>query len=221
MSAPIDQRKREYDERRYAENPWRKWYSNAPWAKAKRRQLARQPLCEMCEGRGRTVPASIVHHRTPHRGDWALFIDADNHASLCKPCHDSTAQSAERLGYSDEVGRRWLAQRSTPSREPVTRVRTGEANAFRPARVPAEGVPPGRWPAGTQFRCRSTPQVLTCASHRQRLRAVDTRGRGSRNWPSLTRLPARAASPRINYGQFSTNGRIVSWAGEEMAATSC
>ena len=74
MSAPINRRKRN-DERRYAENPWRKWYSNAPWAKAKRRQLAKQPLCEMCEGRGRTVPATIVHHRTPHRGDWALFID--------------------------------------------------------------------------------------------------------------------------------------------------
>jgi hypothetical protein len=101
MSAPINRRK--YDERRYADQPWRRWYSNAPWAKAKRRQLARQPLCEMCEGRGRTVPASIVHHRTPHRGDWAKFIDPANFASLCAACHDGAAQSAERMGYSDEV----------------------------------------------------------------------------------------------------------------------
>ena len=102
MSAPIDRRKPN-DERRYAENPWRKWYSNAPWAKAKRRQLARQPLCEMCEGRGRTVPATIVHHRTPHRGDWAKFIDRTTSQAL-HACHNSTAQSAERMGYSDEVG---------------------------------------------------------------------------------------------------------------------
>ena len=80
MSSRPDRRK--HDQRRYAENPWRKWYSNAPWAKAKRRQLAWQPLCEMCEGRGRTVPATIVHHRTPHRGDWAIFIDADKHGQL-------------------------------------------------------------------------------------------------------------------------------------------
>ena len=59
MSATIDrrQRKREY-ETRYAENPWRKWYSNAPWKKAARRQLAVRDVL-------RARPNRAGYHRPP------------------------------------------------------------------------------------------------------------------------------------------------------------
>ena len=40
--------------------------------------------------------ATIVNHRTPHRGDWALFIDPANHESTCKPHHDRDIQAGER-----------------------------------------------------------------------------------------------------------------------------
>jgi 5-methylcytosine-specific restriction protein A len=53
----------------------------------------------------------VVNHRTPHKGDWSLFIDPANHQSVCKPCHDGPIQSAERtgkatirIGYSEATG---------------------------------------------------------------------------------------------------------------------
>jgi hypothetical protein len=57
-------------------------------------------LCERCLAEGRTVAATIVNHRRPHKGDWQLFIDPGNHESLCKPHHDGEVQSEERLGYA-------------------------------------------------------------------------------------------------------------------------
>ncbi|MDN3627161.1 hypothetical protein [Methylobacterium isbiliense] len=50
--------------------------------------------------RGEVVPASVVNHRRPHRGEWALFIDPENHESVCKPCHDREIQREERAGSS-------------------------------------------------------------------------------------------------------------------------
>jgi len=43
---------------------------------------------------------TVVNHRRPHRGDWALFIDPRNHESVCKPCHDSAIQREEKRGLS-------------------------------------------------------------------------------------------------------------------------
>jgi 5-methylcytosine-specific restriction protein A len=50
------------------------------------------------------VAATVVNHRKPHKGNWSLFIDATNHESTCKPCHDGPIQSEERRGFSREVG---------------------------------------------------------------------------------------------------------------------
>jgi 5-methylcytosine-specific restriction endonuclease McrA len=83
---------------------YRKLYKTAAWQQARQAQLSKQPLCEMCLRRGKVVPATVVNHGTPHKGDWQLFIDAKNHQSVCKPCHDGPVQSAERRGYSVEVG---------------------------------------------------------------------------------------------------------------------
>ncbi|TGY87344.1 HNH endonuclease [Marinicauda algicola] len=82
---------------------YRRLYKTAAWMKARLAQLARQPLCERCRRRGIVRAATVVNHRVPHKGDWSLFIDPENHESACAPCHDGEIQSAERLGYSKSL----------------------------------------------------------------------------------------------------------------------
>lgn len=77
---------------------YRRLYNTKAWKEARKAQLSRQPLCELCEETNRTVPASVVNHKKPHKGDWSLFIDPANHQSVCKPCHDGAIQSFERTG---------------------------------------------------------------------------------------------------------------------------
>jgi 5-methylcytosine-specific restriction protein A len=104
---PAGQRKVEHDRRRADDQPWRGWYSLAIWRNPRDglriQQLRRQPLCETCIANGVRPPnpATIAHHKTPHEGDWQLFIDPSNHASACKSCHDSELQSEERRARDD------------------------------------------------------------------------------------------------------------------------
>lgn len=55
-------------------------------------------LCVMCAAEGRTTVATVVDHKTAHRGDEALMWDQTNWQPLCKPHHDSDKQRAERSG---------------------------------------------------------------------------------------------------------------------------
>ena len=65
------------------------WYSLPVWTDDLRpAQLLREPWCRECARHGVRTRATVVDHVTPHRGDWQLFIDPDNHQSLCKRCHD-------------------------------------------------------------------------------------------------------------------------------------
>ena len=48
-------------------------------------------------------PATVVHHRKVHMGDWSLFIDPENDESLCAPHHDTVVQREEARGYT--IGR--------------------------------------------------------------------------------------------------------------------
>lgn len=68
------------------------------WQKARETFLRSHPLCVMCMALGRVVPATVVDHRIPHRGDQALFWDTNNWQSLCKDCHDSAKAREERSG---------------------------------------------------------------------------------------------------------------------------
>ena len=86
------------DRRSAAAQEYRRLYKTAEWRAARAAQLAEQPLCELCEKRGRVTAATVVNHRVPHRGDWARFIDQKNLQSLCKPCHDGEVQARERTG---------------------------------------------------------------------------------------------------------------------------
>ena len=99
-SRPLEEARREsrraYDAQRRRTSPWRAWYGLAAWTAAREAQLAREPLCERHKARGAVVPATVVNHRRPHRGDWALFIDPANHESVCKSCHDRVIQREER-----------------------------------------------------------------------------------------------------------------------------
>lgn len=54
----------------------------------------------MCQEQGRVVPASVVDHVIPHKGDAMLFWSPDNWQALCKRHHDSTKQQAERASQS-------------------------------------------------------------------------------------------------------------------------
>lgn len=86
------------DRRSPAAAAYRKLYKLAAWKHARTGQLQRQPLCELCAERHRTVAATVVNHRLPHKGDMGLFLDPANLQSACAPCHDGPIQSYERTG---------------------------------------------------------------------------------------------------------------------------
>lgn len=92
----------QYDAERAANDPGRGWYKRAVWSHPVRGlralQLRKQPLCEYCLAKTppELTPATVVHHKRPHRGEWWLFADPDNLASACKACHDGELQAAEK-----------------------------------------------------------------------------------------------------------------------------
>ena len=53
--------------------------------------LKLHPTCSFC-----LAPATVVDHKTPHRGDMKLFWKKSNWAPLCSHCHSSTKQRIER-----------------------------------------------------------------------------------------------------------------------------
>lgn len=61
---------------------------DARWRKARTLFLQQHPLCEICQAEGKVVPATVVDHIIPYRGDKRLFWDEKNWQSLCKDCHD-------------------------------------------------------------------------------------------------------------------------------------
>lgn len=64
---------------------------NREWAKARASFLRLHPYCVACG-----APASLVDHKTPHRGDQAIFWDKSRWQSLCTPCHSGAKQRLER-----------------------------------------------------------------------------------------------------------------------------
>ncbi|ODT57540.1 MULTISPECIES: HNH endonuclease [Paracoccus] len=61
------------------------------WAKARAAFLRQHPYCVACG-----APASLVDHKTPHRGDQTIFWDKSRWQSLCTPCHSGAKQRLER-----------------------------------------------------------------------------------------------------------------------------
>jgi 5-methylcytosine-specific restriction endonuclease McrA len=74
------------------------FYSTAEWKRLRRSQLQAKPFCAFCQDLDVRTPATVVDHKTPHKGDKALFFNALNLQSLCKTCHDSAKQRYEKSG---------------------------------------------------------------------------------------------------------------------------
>lgn len=68
------------------------------WQQAREGFLRANPLCVLHEKLGRLVPATVVDHIVPHKGDRALFWDRANWQPLCKQCHDVHKQRLESGG---------------------------------------------------------------------------------------------------------------------------
>lgn len=119
---------RRYERSRYADKPWRGWYNTKQWrGPAGRRtlQLQRVPWCEPCKRDGKATPATVANHVVPHRGDPLLFWHG-RLESVCKECHDSRIQAAERAGFTrdlDDDG--WPADPAHPFNR-ISRDREGE-----------------------------------------------------------------------------------------------
>lgn len=78
-------------------SPWRKWYNTARWRKLRMQILIRDSFtCRMCGRLEGNTSQLVADHKVAHRGDERLFWDTFNLQCLCKPCHDSAKQRAER-----------------------------------------------------------------------------------------------------------------------------
>lgn len=66
---------------------WRKLYDRK-WRTYRVYFLIESPLCASCMKAGKVEPATVVDHKTPHRGDIGLFWDPLNHQPLCETCHN-------------------------------------------------------------------------------------------------------------------------------------
>jgi 5-methylcytosine-specific restriction protein A len=66
------------------------------WREARAAYLRRHPLCVSCQADGKLVPATVVDHVLPHRGDQRLFWDVNNWQSLCHECHSRKTYSEVR-----------------------------------------------------------------------------------------------------------------------------
>lgn len=89
--------RRDYDQKRRSDKPWRGWYSLARWARKRAHQLTVEPWCRNCGAQGVWTPATVADHVEPHHGDFEKFWNGELQ-SLCAPCHDIDKQREERQG---------------------------------------------------------------------------------------------------------------------------
>lgn len=82
---------------------WHNLYKLARWQRLREWQLRHNPLCVFCLEQDLAVPATVVDHKIPHKGDLTLFWDTDNLQSLCKRHHDSDKQKIEK-NDNPEIG---------------------------------------------------------------------------------------------------------------------
>jgi 5-methylcytosine-specific restriction endonuclease McrA len=69
-------------------------YTKRRWDHLRTAYLATHPLCECGCGRA----ATVVDHKTPHRGDDALMYAWDNLQAMTKPCHDRKTATYDMKG---------------------------------------------------------------------------------------------------------------------------
>lgn len=77
-----------------AKSKYANWYSQRRWREMRRLHLLQEPLCRYHKERGMVVPAQVVDHVVPHRGDEQKFWCGELQ-SLCHTCHSSAKQSED------------------------------------------------------------------------------------------------------------------------------
>lgn len=78
------------------------------WRRASKSFLANNPFCVICAARPYPlsvipVPATVVDHVKPHRGDKELFWDETNWQALCTPCHNRKTARESRDARIDAM----------------------------------------------------------------------------------------------------------------------
>ncbi len=82
---------------------------DSKWKKARAQFLRDNPLCAMCQAKGRFVAARVVDHKLPFRRadgsiDRHLQWSRSNWQSLCTPCHSGTKQQQDRAARASSRG---------------------------------------------------------------------------------------------------------------------
>jgi 5-methylcytosine-specific restriction protein A len=64
------------------------FYSSKAWRTLRAQKLARNPLCEMCDAKGNTTAAVMVHHKDEIATGGKKLPGLDELQSLCAACHN-------------------------------------------------------------------------------------------------------------------------------------
>ena len=76
---------------------------DAEWKKHRDQFLLEHPLCVECRRKGYVMPATVVDHIIPHKGDKDLFWNKSNWQSLCETHHNIKTATEDRGGWSPAV----------------------------------------------------------------------------------------------------------------------
>lgn len=71
-----------------------RYTNDARWKRVRARKLAMTPNCERCTARGKSVPATDVHHKDGLGLAGPEGYDIANTESLCHSCHSSHTANA-------------------------------------------------------------------------------------------------------------------------------
>lgn len=81
-------------------------YSTRRWRRLRSAKLAEKPLCEVCEKRGRLVPASTVDHIIAIAAGGDPFPDLQGLMSCCWSCHSTKTNARDN---PKRFGKLWTA----------------------------------------------------------------------------------------------------------------
>lgn len=88
---------------------YRSMYRTKRWHRLRQQVLIRdgftcQQTGALLIGKHPAPDSPAVHHKRPHKGDPALFYDADNLEAVAKGWHDRHGQAEDATGYSSAIG---------------------------------------------------------------------------------------------------------------------
>ena len=78
---------------------------DAEWKKHRDQFLLENPLCVDCRKKGYVMPATVVDHIIPHKGDKDLFWNKSNWQPLCVTHHNIKTASEDRGAWMPVVNK--------------------------------------------------------------------------------------------------------------------